>query len=224
VAHNWAGSGSPTALLVSAHAEEQRISGQAADHRQAVYFGVRVGFRETDEILVPRRGLFGQLNAGVAPDALSTRGFTRGTARGTVLWPLGRNDDLQLRGEAGIVVSRAREGIPSTFLFRTGGDQTVRGYAFESLGVRQGDAVLGGRYLAIGSIEYTHWFAPSWGLAVFADSGRLGHRQLRPGVRPGRRRALPHPDRPGARRRGLRRRGGQLAAALLGRFRVLMPP
>ena len=171
VAHNWAGSGSPTALLVSAHAEEQRISGQAADHRHAVYFGVRVGFRETDEILVPRRGLFGQLNAGVAPDALSTRGFTRGTARGTVLWPLGRNDDLQLRGEAGIVVSRAREGIPSTFLFRTGGDQTVRGYAFESLGVRQGDAVLGGRYLAIGSIEYTHWFAPSWGLAVFADSG-----------------------------------------------------
>jgi hypothetical protein len=65
----------------------------------------------------------------------------------------------------------SREGIPSTFLFRTGGDQTVRGYAFESLGVRQGDAVLGGRYLFIGSIEYTHWFAPAWGLAVFADGG-----------------------------------------------------
>ena len=38
-----------------------------------------------------------------------------------------------------------------TFLFRTGGDQTVRGYAFESLGVRQGDAIVGGRRLLVGS-------------------------------------------------------------------------
>jgi translocation and assembly module TamA len=69
------------------------------------------------------------------------------------------------------VVASTREGIPSTFLFRTGGDQTVRGYAFESLGVRRGDAVLGGRYLAIGSVEYTHWFSPVWGLAAFVDGG-----------------------------------------------------
>ena len=47
----------------------------------------------------------------------------------------------------------------------------MRGYAFESLGVRRGDAVLGGRYLAVASIEYTHWFAPVWGIAAFADAG-----------------------------------------------------
>ncbi|HEV3008484.1 MAG TPA: POTRA domain-containing protein, partial [Burkholderiales bacterium] len=137
VAHNWAGSGAPTALLVSAHAEEQRISGAAIDHRHAVYFGFRVGFRNTDDLVLPRRGYFGSISAGGAPDALSTRGFQRGTARGTLLVPLGRIDDLQLRAEGGIVVARSREGIPSTFLFRTGGDQTVRGYDFESLGVRQ---------------------------------------------------------------------------------------
>jgi translocation and assembly module TamA len=171
VAHNWAGRGSPTALLASAHTEEQRISGAAADHRYAIYFGVRVGFRDTDDIVLPRRGYFGQVTAGGAPDALSTRGFHRGTARITMMRPLGRNDDLLLRAEGGLVVARAREGIPSTFLFRTGGDQTVRGYAFESLGVRQGDAVLGGRYLAIGSVEYTHWFAPAWGIAAFVDGG-----------------------------------------------------
>jgi translocation and assembly module TamA len=171
VAHNWAGWGSPTALLASAHAEEQRISGQAADHRHAVYFGFRVGFRDTDELVLPRRGYFGQVTAGGAPDALSTRGFQRATARATALAPLARNDDLQLRAEGGIVVARSRQGIPSAFLFRTGGDQTVRGYAFESLGVRQGDAVLGGRYLAIGSVEYTHWFGPAWGLAAFVDGG-----------------------------------------------------
>jgi translocation and assembly module TamA len=171
LAHNWAGAGAPTALLASGHFEEQRISGQAIDHRYALYFGVRLGFRETDELVSPRRGYFGLLTAGGAPDELSTRAFTRGTGRLTLLVPLARNDDLQLRAEGGIVLARSREGIPSTFLFRTGGDQTVRGYAFESLGVRQGDAVLGGRYLAIGSVEYTHWFAPSWGLAAFVDGG-----------------------------------------------------
>jgi translocation and assembly module TamA len=31
--------------------------------------------------------------------------------------------------------------------------------------------VLGGRYLAIGSVEYTHWFSPVWGLAAFVDGG-----------------------------------------------------
>ena len=130
--------------------------------------------------MLPRRGYFGRVTAGGAPAALSTRGFSRGTAQGTLLVPLGRNDDLQLRAEGGIVVAGSRQGIPSTFLFRTGGDQTVRGYAFESLGVRQGDAVLGGRYLVIGSAEYTHWFAPSWGIAaVRRRRQRLGHGRLR---------------------------------------------
>jgi translocation and assembly module TamA len=170
-AHNWAGRGSPTAVLFSAHAEEQRVQGQPNDHRHAVYFGFRIGFLDTDDIVLPRRGYFGQVNLGGAPDALSTRGFQRAHARGTILYSLGRNDDLQLRAEGGLVVARSREGIPSTFLFRTGGDQTIRGYDFESLGVRQGAAVLGGRYLALGSIEYTHWFSPVWGLAAFADAG-----------------------------------------------------
>jgi translocation and assembly module TamA len=171
IAHNWAGKGSPLSLLVSGHVEEQQVSGQEVDHRHAVFFGFRVGFRDTDAVVLPRRGYFGQITAGGSPENLSTQHFVRGTARATVLLPLGRNDDLHLRGEGGIVVANTREGIPSTFLFRTGGDQTVRGYAFESLGVRQGDAVLGGRYLAIGSVEYTHWFSPAWGLAGFVDGG-----------------------------------------------------
>jgi translocation and assembly module TamA len=73
-------------------------------------------------------------------------------------------------------VSRTRQGIPSSFLFRTGGDQTVRGYAFESLGVKQGDAVVGGRYLAVASVEHTHWFGASWGLAGFVDAGNAWDR------------------------------------------------
>jgi translocation and assembly module TamA len=171
IAHNWAGKGSPVSLIASFHLEEQQVSGQLVDNRQAVFLGFRVGFRETDAVVLPRRGYFGQFTGGLAPENLSTEHFMRGTGRLTVLVPLGRNDDLTMRAEGGLVLANTREGIPSTFLFRTGGDQTVRGYAFESLGVRQGDAVLGGRYLAIGSVEYTHWFSPLWGLAAFVDGG-----------------------------------------------------
>lgn len=170
LAHNWGLGGEPSALFVSAHLEEQRVSGILADHRQAAFFGYRTQFRDTDDWLAPRRGYIVEVSAGGAPGALASRQFTRATARGLLFIPLGRHD-FTLRGEAGTVFADRRDGIPSTFLFRTGGDQTIRGYAFESIGVRQGDAVLGGRYLALASAEYTRWVADRWGLAVFADAG-----------------------------------------------------
>ncbi len=71
----------------------------------------------------------------------------------------------------GAVLAQSRVGIPSMFLFRTGGDTTVRGYAFESLGVQEGSAIVGGRYYAVGSVEATHWINPSWGIAAFVDAG-----------------------------------------------------
>ena len=47
----------------------------------------------------------------------------------------------------------------------------MRGYAHQSLGVHEGSAVVGGRTLAGGSLEYTHWFSRDWGAALFADIG-----------------------------------------------------
>jgi translocation and assembly module TamA len=64
--------------------------------------------------------------------------------------------------------------VPSKFLFRTGGTTTVRGYSFESLGVKQGTATIGGRALAVASAEYVRWtdyFDGNLGLAAFVDVG-----------------------------------------------------
>ena len=170
IAHNWGLGGPLSSLFVSGHLEEQRLSGTLADHRQAVFFGYRTQWRDTDRWEAPRRGYLAEVSIGGAPGALASQQFVRGTARALLLIPLGRHD-FQLRGEAGAVIADSREGIPSSFLFRTGGDQTIRGYAFESLGVPSGAAVLGGRYLALASAEYTHWIGESWGLAAFADAG-----------------------------------------------------
>ena len=161
----------PVAILVSAHFEEQRVAADVTDNRHAIYVGYRHAFRETDDLVLPRHGFLGSVEVGGGLPELSSQQFMRVLASGSVLTSLGRNSDLLLRGQAGVVAAKTREGIPTTFLFRTGGDQTVRGYAFESLGVRQGNAIVGGRRLAVGSIEYTHWFGESWGVATFVDAG-----------------------------------------------------
>jgi translocation and assembly module TamA len=171
LAHNWPGAGSPSALLASATYEEERLPDSSPDYHYAAFFGFRYGFRQTDDLILPRRGFFGNLTAGGAPAGLATQPFGRFTGTATLLFALGRSDDLLLRGEGGIVIAPTRSGIPSQFLFRTGGDQTVRGYAFESLGVKRDTAVVGGRYLLIGSAEVTHWFSPTWGVAAFVDAG-----------------------------------------------------
>jgi len=170
-AHNWGLWSTPSQIALSGHLEQKDIAGSAGESVHAVFLGYRNAFRHTDQLVSPRKGVLGTLQLGTAIPGLSTRNFVRGLARATFLWPLGEKADLTLRGEAGVVLAQSRFGIPSSFLFRTGGDRTVRGYAFESLGVRQGDAIVGGRYLVVGSAEYTRWISADWGAAVFVDTG-----------------------------------------------------
>jgi translocation and assembly module TamA len=90
-------------------------------------------------------------------------------------------DQLILRAEAGRTFAASRDGIPEDYLFRAGGSRSVRGYEYESLGPREGDAVVGGRYLLTGSAEYVRWFSPQWGGALFFDMGDAAdaHSELR---------------------------------------------
>jgi translocation and assembly module TamA len=170
-AHNFGLERVPSRLFVSAHIEERSIAGFGREDAHAVFVGYRKTYRSTDEVLNPQQGLMGTVEIGVGLPALSSRTFAR--ARGLLNWllPLGERNDLLLRAELGAVLARARTGVPSAFLFRTGGDQSVRGYAFQSLGVPLGDATVGGRYLAVASAEYTRWVTDTLGAAVFVDVG-----------------------------------------------------
>jgi translocation and assembly module TamA len=185
VSHNFGAGPTPAALILSAHSEEQRIGDQVADTRYAIYFGARGQLRRTDALVSPRRGFVVGVELGGTPDTLSSRQFVRGVASGTLFFPVGRSADLVLRGQAGAVLSNSREGIPSNFLFRTGGDQTVRGYAFESLGVPQNGAIVGGRRLLVGSAEYIFWITDRWGIAAFADAGDAWDSGVKPDLAQG---------------------------------------
>lgn len=170
-AHNFGTDVAPSAAILSWHLEDQRAGSVVTDSRHAVYAGLRRTFRRTDEIVAPRSGYFGSVELGGGLPGVSTEKFLRAVGRASLLFALGRNGDLLLRAQGGFVNSGTRLGIPTDFLFRTGGDQTVRGYAFESIGVRQGDAIVGGRRLVVASAEYTHWVGENWGVAAFVDAG-----------------------------------------------------
>jgi translocation and assembly module TamA len=170
-ARNWGVEVTPSALLLSAHREERQLPDAPPEDQHAIYFGHRRTFRKTDDFVSPRSGYLAMFELGGSPSALATRPFLRGIISGSFFLPAGRKDDLLFRAQVGRVLAASREGIPSTFLFRTGGDQTVRGYAFESLGVRQGTAVVGGRRLLVMSGEYTRWIGENWGIAGFVDAG-----------------------------------------------------
>jgi translocation and assembly module TamA len=171
VSYNWGVETTPSHISLSAHAERQIIEGSNTEHNNALFLNYRTTFRMTDDPLLPRRGLLGIINLGTSVPGLATQDFMRATAKAHFLLPLGKQADVALRAEGGIVAANSRFGVPSSFLFRTGGDQTVRGYEFESIGVRQGNAIVGGRYLALASAEYTWWFKEDWGAAVFVDAG-----------------------------------------------------
>jgi translocation and assembly module TamA len=151
--------------------DRQEPDGAPRVTSRALYTDVVRTWRRTDDPIAPTRGYNVEVDAGVGIPGASTRGFTRAIAKFAGWQPLSRDITLSLRAEGGAVLAGAREGIPSALLFRTGGDTTVRGYAFESLGVKVGDATVPGRYYAVASAEATKWFAPTWGIATFVDAG-----------------------------------------------------
>lgn len=129
-------------------------------------------WRQIDNVLNPHQGIVLQAQIGAAAEAvLSDQDFVRLYGRYQQFIPLGRVDTLILRGELGYTIADSRDGIPQDYLFRTGGTSSVRGYPYQSLGVKDGDAVVGGRYLAVASVEATHWLDNDWGIAAFIDAG-----------------------------------------------------
>ncbi|MCM5570551.1 BamA/TamA family outer membrane protein [Burkholderiaceae bacterium FT117] len=147
------------------------------DRREALTLGYSWNLRRVDSQVDPRSGytISAQVSGG-ARELLSDRSFVRAWARAMRFWPMPEDsafDGGLLVGlvEAGEVFASSREGIPTENLFRTGGTHTVRGYSYLSLGVPEGGAIVGGRVMALGSLEYQHPLARDWYGAAFVDVG-----------------------------------------------------
>lgn len=110
---------------------------------------------------------------GTHEDLLSDTNLLQILGEANTLIPLPGRFSLFLRGK-GATTRQEEEfaDIPASLRFFTGGDRSVRGFAYQSLGPVDADGdVVGGKHLLIGSIELERAFAQKWGLAIFYDTG-----------------------------------------------------
>jgi len=89
---------------------------------------------------------------------------------------------ILLRTEVGVTQIEDVEELPASVLFFAGGDTSVRGYDYKSLGTEVGtaadgtEALSGGRNLWVSSVEVDHQFEDSnWVVAGFYDQGNVGN-------------------------------------------------
>lgn len=159
-------------LTLEALVEKREVPPSEPTSTRSLPLTYAITKRKLDSLIQPTNGyvLQGQLGGALLP-ILTDEKFLRLYLRGQMFKPLGEAGTLVLRGEFGAVAAKEKLGVPSTFLFRAGGDQSVRGYGYRELGVRENDAIVGGKYLLTASAEYQYYFRPPWGVAVFYDVG-----------------------------------------------------
>lgn len=152
--------------------QERRLpTGGIQETDQALVFDWHWYRRMVDDPLAPMDGNLTEIKVGGASKSVaSDQDFVRSYARHQSWIAFGQRDVLSLRAEVGYTASTTRLGIPQEYLFRVGGTQTVRGFAYQSIGFLEGGAVVGGRAMSTLSTEYTHWFG-NWGAAAFVDAG-----------------------------------------------------
>ncbi|NCC40845.1 MAG: outer membrane protein assembly factor [Gammaproteobacteria bacterium] len=115
-----------------------------------------------------RYGLLGSLG-GVISDA----SFLSGTFQ--IKWIRRFAEDYRLitRSDLGVTLAGELDDVPVSRRFFAGGDNSLRGWGFDALGpidpVTQ--EVIGGRYLAVGSLELERRLTGPWSAALFTDFG-----------------------------------------------------
>jgi len=131
------------------------------------------GYARTDNLLFPRQAWQLGINlTGASQSIASSESFLQTQLTATLILPLFERDRLLLRSRLGRTLIDDFSVLPKQLRFYAGGDNTVRGYEFESLAPHnENGSITGGDSLIFGSVEYEHYFKPMIGAAVFWDTG-----------------------------------------------------
>jgi len=136
--------------------------------------GVRFSNDSFDNPLRPRRGFHYALEVRGTDRLLgSDTRLLQFLAEGSHLQPLPWRLSLHTRAKAGATTLHDPiTDIPPSLRFFAGGDLSVRGYSYKSLGPRDDSGkVVGGTQLLTGSVELERALFKDWGVSVFYDAG-----------------------------------------------------
>lgn len=134
--------------------------------------GASLAYTETDAPLFVRRGQRVSLDVHGAHEGLvSDATFLQYGLSGKLVRSFGASRFITRASYASTLIADATE-LPASQRLFAGGDQSVRGYGYESIGPTDaGGNVIGGTEAASASVELDHLFTKEWGAAVFVDAG-----------------------------------------------------
>ena len=140
---------------------------------QLVILGVNFESAVGREISRSERGHRINLDLRGASDSLgSDTSFLQLTATAKWLRSLSDKTRIIMRGRLGATLKESLTELPVSVRFFTGGDRSVRGYDYESLGpVDINGVVIGGGSLLEASFEIDRAIARDWSIAAFVDTG-----------------------------------------------------
>jgi translocation and assembly module TamA len=156
--------------------DRQRIGDSIDNYRQALVVTFTYTKRRLNHPLTPSSGYAASIELAAGPrGAINESNLLHVFGRALWLKPLTRDWRTILRAQAGQVFGGNSTTIPADLLFRTGGDTSVRGYGYNTLGVPENGAIVGGTVTAVLSAELIYQLTREWGAAVFADAGNAAN-------------------------------------------------
>lgn len=110
---------------------------------------------------------------GALEGVISTESLLQTRVHAKMIYRFGDAGRITARGEFGATYVEDISDIPASLRFFAGGDHSVRGYEYESLGPKDlNGEVIGGTNLITASIEYEHPVKnDDWWAAAFVDAG-----------------------------------------------------
>lgn len=136
--------------------------------------GLRFSERQYNDPVRPSEGYRYTLEVRGAHQYLgSDTGLIQFIADGSAIFPLPWRLSFLIRGKLGMTAQNdPLSDLPPSVRFFAGGDTSVRGYSYQSLGPRDANGnVVGGKDLIVGGVELQRALFESWGVSAFFDTG-----------------------------------------------------
>lgn len=144
------------------------------DTQQALLFGYGLSKTEADDPINPNFGVRQYYSVeGGAKSLLTDTNMVIARAGVSGVHGFGEGLKHQVIGslDGGYIWANNFFEVPYKLRFFAGGDQSIRGYDYNSLSPLEFDYLYGGQVLAVASFEYNYEFFPGFRGAVFADVG-----------------------------------------------------
>ncbi|OBZ22110.1 hypothetical protein BS643_30855 [Pseudomonas protegens] len=184
--HSKLPSGWQRVLSLKYQREEYRL-GDDSGLSNLLMPGLTYSYLRSDNRIDPHNGYRIQFDTKLAKEGVgSDTNLLYGTVLLKGLTTVWDNHRFLGRVQFGGSATNGYKSIPPSLRFFAGGDQSVRGYDYQTLSPEnsEGDRI-GGRYMVAGSVEYQYSIAEKWRIATFVDQGNSFNKLELPNLKTG---------------------------------------